>query len=147
MARFSHLPEEVLEEIMSWLPPESLKRFECVYKSWYFYISALMNNPEFVAKHLCNTKNKFLSHPSLYFRSLWTISCAELPKDSLEGSYFLNFATSNYCSVNYNILVLLKILSFLLPVISTRILELCLIVTALSVAIVRKYGIECATKF
>ncbi|EXB81011.1 Putative F-box/kelch-repeat protein [Morus notabilis] len=61
MARFSDMPEEVLEEIMSWLPSESLKRFKCICKSWYFYINALMNNPTFVAKHLCNTKKKLVS--------------------------------------------------------------------------------------
>ncbi|GMN43933.1 hypothetical protein TIFTF001_013136 [Ficus carica] len=100
MARFSDLPEELLEEIMSWLPPESLKQFKCVHKSWYFYITALMNDPEFVAKHLLNAKNKLLSHPLLYFTSLWTISCPQERNDSSEASYLLSIASTDSSSVN-----------------------------------------------
>ena len=48
------LPEEVLEEIFSWLPPESLIQFKCVSKSWYALINSLMKNQVFVNKHLHN---------------------------------------------------------------------------------------------
>ncbi|PON70470.1 F-box domain containing protein [Parasponia andersonii] len=56
------VPEEVLlEEIFSWLPPESLFRFKCVSKSWYALINSLIKNPEFVNKHLRNIENNILS--------------------------------------------------------------------------------------
>ncbi|KAK9919989.1 hypothetical protein M0R45_028558 [Rubus argutus] len=40
--------EDVVEQILSILPPKPLMRFKCVSKQWY----ALINNPRFVAKHL-----------------------------------------------------------------------------------------------
>ncbi|POO01830.1 F-box domain containing protein [Trema orientale] len=58
MASFADLPEEVVVEIMSWLPPESLLRFICVSKSWYVLINSLVKNTKFVAKHLYNSSNK-----------------------------------------------------------------------------------------
>ncbi|KAG2714283.1 hypothetical protein I3843_03G022300 [Carya illinoinensis] len=42
------LPEDVVMEILSRLPVESLMRFKCVNKAWYF----LIRNPDFIAKHL-----------------------------------------------------------------------------------------------
>ncbi|GAV85396.1 FBA_3 domain-containing protein [Cephalotus follicularis] len=50
MERFGRIPEDVVVEILSWLPAESLMRFKCVRKSWY----ALFKNPEFVAKQESN---------------------------------------------------------------------------------------------
>lgn len=44
MANQGHLPEEVMVEILSRLPLESLLRFNCVAKSWY----ALINHSKFV---------------------------------------------------------------------------------------------------
>ena len=38
------MPVDVLEQIFSWLPPESLIRFKCVNKSWYAHINSLMKN-------------------------------------------------------------------------------------------------------
>ncbi|PON56162.1 F-box domain containing protein [Parasponia andersonii] len=58
MASFSNLPEDVVVEIMSRLPPESLLRFKCVQKSWHVLIKALVRNPIFVKKHLYNSSNK-----------------------------------------------------------------------------------------
>ncbi|XP_022159366.1 putative F-box protein At3g52320, partial [Momordica charantia] len=49
-ASLGNLPEEVMIEILSRLPPESLVRFKCVRKSWY----ALINNPNFATKHFAN---------------------------------------------------------------------------------------------
>ncbi|XP_041004494.1 F-box/kelch-repeat protein At3g06240-like [Juglans microcarpa x Juglans regia] len=43
-----NLPEDVVMEILSRLPVESLMRFKCVNKAWYF----LIRNPDFIAKHL-----------------------------------------------------------------------------------------------
>lgn len=65
MVSFSHLPEKVVEEIMSRLPAESLLHFKHVNKPWYFIVSALMNDMTFVAKHIRNTINK--SSTSLVF--------------------------------------------------------------------------------
>ncbi|XP_038887149.1 putative F-box protein At1g53370 [Benincasa hispida] len=43
MADLVKLSNEVMVEIMSRVPPESLARFKCVSKSWY----ALINDPQF----------------------------------------------------------------------------------------------------
>lgn len=42
------MPEEMIFQFLSRLPPKSLMRFKCIQKSWY----ALINNPKFVDKHL-----------------------------------------------------------------------------------------------
>ncbi|GMN61577.1 hypothetical protein TIFTF001_030660 [Ficus carica] len=53
MARLTcSLPEELLVEILSRLPPESLLRMKCASKSWYVFIKNLVKDPTFVAKHL-----------------------------------------------------------------------------------------------
>ncbi|GMN46557.1 hypothetical protein TIFTF001_015740 [Ficus carica] len=57
MASFSDLPKELMEEIMSRLSPNSLRRAKCVSKSWYTLISGFMSDPEFVVRHLRNMKN------------------------------------------------------------------------------------------
>ena len=63
MAR--NIPSDMLEEICSWLPPESLMRFKCVNKTWYALINSLVKNPSFVNKHLRNIDKKILSSTSL----------------------------------------------------------------------------------
>ncbi|EXB45762.1 Putative F-box protein [Morus notabilis] len=60
MARFSDLPEDVMIEIFSWLPADSLSRFRRVKKSWYTLISTLVKDPTFVKKHLKNSKKASL---------------------------------------------------------------------------------------
>ncbi|PON35983.1 F-box domain containing protein [Parasponia andersonii] len=60
-----HLSEELVVEIFSWLPPESLIRFKCVSKSWYALINGLITDPKFVAKHLHNIKKNMFSPASL----------------------------------------------------------------------------------
>lgn len=57
------MPNELLVEIMSWLPPKSLIRFKCVSKSWYFLLINLIKDPVFVAKHLQNS----MSSPYILF--------------------------------------------------------------------------------
>ncbi|KAK9930479.1 hypothetical protein M0R45_027516 [Rubus argutus] len=42
--------KDLVEKILSILPPKTLMRFKCTSKEWY----ALINNPRFVAKHLFN---------------------------------------------------------------------------------------------
>ena len=76
------LPDEIVLEILTWLPVKSLLRFRCVCKSWYSYIT----NPNFISTHL----NSLLSHnhgyviymrktfPRFYFSShsqVCTVSC------------------------------------------------------------------------
>ncbi|EXB60968.1 Putative F-box protein [Morus notabilis] len=61
MSSFHHLPTEVVEEIMSWVPADELIRFKRVSKSWYGVISGLIDDPSFVAKHLRHTKMRFSS--------------------------------------------------------------------------------------
>ncbi|GMN43387.1 hypothetical protein TIFTF001_012580 [Ficus carica] len=81
MAILSDLPEDIIAEIMSWLPPESLFRSTCVQKSWYTLVKNRIKNPLFVAKHLNNSKNNSTS--SFVFESLKNISvgCLTLYSD------------------------------------------------------------------
>uniref|UniRef100_A0A7N2LDV5 F-box domain-containing protein n=1 Tax=Quercus lobata TaxID=97700 RepID=A0A7N2LDV5_QUELO len=58
------LPEELLEEILSWLPVKSVFRFRCVQKSW----STLIQNPTLVAKHLLRHQTK-TENPSILVES------------------------------------------------------------------------------
>lgn len=67
MTSFSDLPEDIVVEIMSLLPPESLLRLKYVQKSWYNFINGLLKNKSFVAKHLYNSSNKT---SSLVFKCL-----------------------------------------------------------------------------
>ncbi|XP_062082981.1 F-box/kelch-repeat protein At3g23880-like [Humulus lupulus] len=67
--KWCDMPEWMLEEIFSWLPPEHLMRFKCVSKSWYSLIILLVKNPIFVKKHLGNiySNNKMSSTRNLVF--------------------------------------------------------------------------------
>ncbi|XP_062006758.1 F-box/kelch-repeat protein At3g23880-like [Rosa rugosa] len=61
----SKLPEEMLVQILSRLPPRSLMRFKCIHMSWY----TLINNPIFVDKHLFVSKhNKLSSFTTILFK-------------------------------------------------------------------------------
>lgn len=64
MASLGILPEGVMIEILSRLPPESLIRFKCVRKSWY----ALISDPKFKAKHFSNS----LQHKHVLLKRLVT---------------------------------------------------------------------------
>ena len=81
MAILPDLPYDIIAEIMSLLPPESLFRSTCVQKSWYTLIKNRIKNPNFVAKHLNNSKNKSTS--SFVFESLKniTVGCLTLYND------------------------------------------------------------------
>ncbi|EXB82461.1 F-box/kelch-repeat protein [Morus notabilis] len=52
------LPEDILIDIFSRLPPESILQFKSVQKSWYILITALVKDPVFVAKNFHNNKRK-----------------------------------------------------------------------------------------
>ncbi|XP_059436781.1 F-box/kelch-repeat protein At3g06240-like [Corylus avellana] len=49
----NELPEDLVTQILLWLPVVSLLRFKCVCKSWY----ALITHQNFVRKHLLHNKN------------------------------------------------------------------------------------------
>lgn len=66
----ANLPEELVVEIMSWLPPESLIQFKCVSKNWYFLINSLIKDPNFVSKHLHNADNNILASRCTVFSCL-----------------------------------------------------------------------------
>lgn len=57
MAELSKLPQEMKFQILSRLPPKSLMRFKCVHKSWH----AVINSPNFAAKHVSVSKHNKLS--------------------------------------------------------------------------------------
>ena len=95
MVRYCDLPEEVLEEIMSWLPPDCLRRFKCVSKSWYVLINSVIKNSGFVAKHLGNMKKKKLTSPFIHLRNIITTDYTEGQESSLLGNYFLTLANDD----------------------------------------------------
>ncbi|KAF4364802.1 hypothetical protein F8388_018478 [Cannabis sativa] len=66
MRSFSDFPKEILEVILLLLPADSLVQLKFVNKFCYSLISPLINDPEFIAKHLFLTKNQ--SSASLLFR-------------------------------------------------------------------------------
>ncbi|XP_022999086.1 F-box protein At3g08750-like [Cucurbita maxima] len=53
---------QVTQEILSWLPPETLLRFKSVHKSWY----ALINDPKFILKHFLNS----LRHNHIFLKRI-----------------------------------------------------------------------------
>ncbi|GMN53143.1 hypothetical protein TIFTF001_022289 [Ficus carica] len=65
--RNDEMPDEVLEEILSWVPPESLIRFKCVSKSWNALINSLIKDSAFVNKHLHNFHINPFSSPCSSF--------------------------------------------------------------------------------
>lgn len=58
MASFGDLPKTVVQDIMSRLPGDSLVELKHINSSWYFYISALINDKEFINKHFHHNKDK-----------------------------------------------------------------------------------------
>jgi F-box interacting protein len=58
--------EDVVEQILSILPPKALMRFKCVSKKWY----ALITNPRFVAMHLSNSMHNNLSTTRVLLKRL-----------------------------------------------------------------------------
>ncbi|XP_004304890.1 PREDICTED: F-box/kelch-repeat protein At3g06240-like [Fragaria vesca subsp. vesca] len=65
MAKLSKLAEEMMVQILSRLPAKSLMRFKCIHTSWY----ALINNPNFITKHLSVSKhNKLSSFITILFK-------------------------------------------------------------------------------
>jgi hypothetical protein len=53
MLMTNELPEDLVAQILVWLPVVSLLRLKCVCKSWY----ALITHKNFIAKHLLHKKN------------------------------------------------------------------------------------------
>ena len=96
MASLGILPEEVMIEILSQLPPESLLRFKCVNKSW----NALINDYKFGAKHYSNSRRRkhvFLWCPRMD-TEVNTFSFLELPL-SLNSSvsfFDIDFSLNEY---------------------------------------------------
>ncbi|POO00828.1 F-box domain containing protein [Trema orientale] len=102
------LPEELLEEIFSWVPPRSLFRFKCVSKSWYALINSLAKNPEFVSKHLSNIidkKNILSSATCLLFcssvRTFWPPQKRELVRHKMFTSLTISHDDNERDHLNY----------------------------------------------
>ncbi|KAM6555253.1 hypothetical protein CsatB_002272 [Cannabis sativa] len=66
MVRFCDLPKEIIENIMLWVPANSLVQYKVVNKFLYSLISGLINDPKFVSNHLLIAKNQ--SSASLLFK-------------------------------------------------------------------------------
>ncbi|EXB75668.1 Putative F-box protein [Morus notabilis] len=58
MVSFRHIPDRIVDDIISRLPGESIVEFKSVNRSWCFLLCALINNREFVEKQFRNTKDK-----------------------------------------------------------------------------------------
>ncbi|XP_059439978.1 F-box/kelch-repeat protein At3g23880-like [Corylus avellana] len=63
MSMTNELPEDLVEQILVWLPVVSLLRLKCVCKSWY----ALITHQNFITKHLLH-KKKNNTHILLHTR-------------------------------------------------------------------------------
>ncbi|KAL5565987.1 hypothetical protein UlMin_029151 [Ulmus minor] len=70
MASFDYLPEDLVVEIMSWLPPESLLQIKFINKWFHHLFTTLIKEPPFVVKHLHNSNKNLSSSTSLFFRSI-----------------------------------------------------------------------------
>ncbi|KAK4592547.1 hypothetical protein RGQ29_016898 [Quercus rubra] len=77
--RLKSLREELVEEMLAWLPVKSLVRFKCVKKSW----TALFQTPTFIAKHLRYSHSKTKNHPNP------TLLVQILSRRSLVSKYLL----------------------------------------------------------
>ncbi|XP_062084856.1 F-box/kelch-repeat protein At3g06240-like [Humulus lupulus] len=96
MASSLNLPEELIIEIMSWLPPESLIQFKCVGKYWYKLVNFLLEDPSFVAKHLRNQNDSnIFSSPNI------AVSCLHI-YDTPVYSYKELFALISLSNSNQN---------------------------------------------
>lgn len=85
-------------EIMSWLPPKSLLQLQCVRKSWYALIGALVKSPWFGAKHLKNSER----NSSLFRRSC--VSYCFLPRREAMNSFLIfNKGEDNSDQIHFNI--------------------------------------------
>ncbi|KAI4335270.1 hypothetical protein L6164_013932 [Bauhinia variegata] len=58
----SNLPDDIVKEIILWVPVKSLLRLKCVAKSWY----ALLTSPDFIARHL-DFSNSITQNRSVQF--------------------------------------------------------------------------------
>ena len=97
MERLCELPEEVREDIMLRLSPDSLKHLKLTRKWWYFYINSLVDDPDFVAKHLRNMKNNLSSARNMIIWNLLAISHEE-PDDreaDVEGALLVTVASDD----------------------------------------------------
>ncbi|PRQ37059.1 putative F-box domain-containing protein [Rosa chinensis] len=80
------IDEDVGEEILSILPPKSLKRFQCVSKRWY----ALITTPRFVAKHLSNSMRNDLSTSVLMKRRVHKDTNSDKTQELFSFLHFRN---------------------------------------------------------
>jgi F-box interacting protein len=67
---FKDLPEDLVAQILVWLPVVSLLRCKCVSKSWY----ALITHQSFVRKHLLHNKN---SNNTLLLLNMFNITTVD----------------------------------------------------------------------
>ncbi|XP_071728081.1 F-box/kelch-repeat protein At3g06240-like [Rutidosis leptorrhynchoides] len=59
ISALNHLPSDLIEEVLPFLPPKSLGRFKSVSKRWY----SLISRPDFIRTHIRNCKeNNYPTH-------------------------------------------------------------------------------------
>ncbi|XP_059436801.1 F-box/kelch-repeat protein At3g23880-like [Corylus avellana] len=109
----NELPEELVTEILLYLPVVSLLRFNCVCKSWY----ALITHQNFIRKHLLHNKNNntrlFLLQDettrdivvsTLSYETLQVSFTQPLPLPFTEVSNFVGSCDGLVCLCDYNAL-------------------------------------------
>ncbi|KAE7995650.1 hypothetical protein FH972_000424 [Carpinus fangiana] len=78
---FKDLPEDLVAQILVWLPVVSLLRCKCVSKSWY----ALITHQSFVRKHLIHNKN---SSDTLLLLNMFNITTLDFVFSTLSYETF-----------------------------------------------------------
>ncbi|XP_062002335.1 uncharacterized protein LOC133720166 [Rosa rugosa] len=105
------IDEDVVEQILSILPPKSLKRFQCVSKRWY----ALITSPRFVAKHLSNSTHNNLSTSVLMKREVRKDTNPDETEELFSFLHFQNDEDNDVDSVHDEQIFLSSIQEFHIP--------------------------------
>ncbi|XP_074308494.1 putative F-box protein At3g10430 isoform X1 [Silene latifolia] len=66
----NRLPENVLIEILTWLPVKEVLQYKSVCKSWY----SILSSPQFISKHLKNNRHRYIDNCLL---ALFPVTSAE----------------------------------------------------------------------
>ncbi|PRQ48387.1 putative F-box domain, RNA ligase/cyclic nucleotide phosphodiesterase [Rosa chinensis] len=89
----TEVDEDLVEKILSTLPPKALMRCKCASKGWY----ALINDPRFVAKHISDY-NSNSKHLLLMKKRLVSKNIKDTANETAEEEEELVFSLLNLCN-------------------------------------------------